>query len=72
VDEPDLQHDRHADARDHAYPSGTLTGSGKAPACAPGISWTLTGKFTAKTFDATASITLPGNTATTVVSLTKK
>ena len=43
-----------------------------APACAPGISWTLTGKFAAKTFNATASITLPGNTATTVVSLTKK
>jgi hypothetical protein len=57
----------------YAYPSGTLTGSGKAPACAPGIAWTLTGKFTAKTFNATASITLPGNsTATTVVSLTKK
>lgn len=57
----------------YAYPSGALTGSGKAPACAPGISWTLTGKFTAKAFNATAHITLPGNsTATTVVSLTKK
>jgi len=40
---------------------------------APGISWTLTGKFNAKTFAATAHITLPGNsTAMTVVSLTKK
>jgi hypothetical protein len=57
----------------YAYPSGALTGSGKGPACAPGISWTLTGKFTAKTFNATAHITLPGNSAaTTVVSLTKK
>ena len=57
----------------YAYPSGALTGSGNAPACAPGISWTLAGKFTAKTFNATAHITLPGNsTATTVVSLAKK
>ena len=57
----------------YAYPSGSLTGSGKDPACAPGISWQLTGAFTAKTFSATAHITLPGgSTATTVVSLAKK
>ena len=57
----------------YAYPSGALTGSGQGPACAPGISWTLTGKFTATRFSATAHITLPGNgTATTVVSLKKK
>ncbi len=57
----------------YAYPSGTLTGSGKDPACAPGIAWQLTGKFAATTFDATAHITLPGgSTATTVVSLAKK
>ena len=57
----------------YSYPSGTLTGSGKDPACAPGITWQLTGKFAAKTFTATAHITLPGgSTATTVVSLTKK
>ena len=57
----------------YTYPSGTLTGSGKDPTCAPGISWSLTGKFTAKTFNATANITLPGgSTATTVVSLAKK
>jgi hypothetical protein len=50
-----------------------MTGSGKDPACAPGISWQLTGKFAAKTFSATAHITLPGgSTATTVVSLAKK
>jgi hypothetical protein len=57
----------------YAYPAGTLTGSGKDPACAPGISWTLTGSFAAKAFHATAHITLPGgSTATTVVSLAKK
>jgi len=57
----------------YAYPSGSLTGSGKAPACAPGISWQLTGTFAAKSFNATAHITLPGgSTATTVVSLAKK
>ena len=57
----------------YAYPSGTLTGSGKDPTCAPGISWMLTGKFAAKKFNATANITLPGGgMATTVVSLAKK
>jgi hypothetical protein len=57
----------------YAYASGSLTGSGKDPACAPGISWQLTGGFAAKAFNATAHITLPGgSTATTVVSLTKK
>ncbi|MGZ4415583.1 MAG: hypothetical protein ACXVRZ_14600 [Gaiellaceae bacterium] len=57
----------------YAYPAGTLSGSGKDPACAPGISWTLDGLFTAKQFNATARITLPGGgSATTVVSLAKK
>jgi hypothetical protein len=57
----------------YSWPSGSMTGSGKDPACAPGISWQLTGKFAAKTFSATAHISLPGgSTATTVVSLAKK
>jgi hypothetical protein len=57
----------------YSWPSGSMTGSGKDPTCAPGISWLLTGRFAAKTFRATAHITLPGgSTATTVVSLAKK
>ena len=56
----------------YSYPSGTLTGSGKGVKCAPGISWKLAAKFAAKTFSATAEITLPGGAkATTVVSLAK-
>ena len=57
----------------YSYPSGSMTGSGKDPQCAPGISWTLTGGFNKTSFHATAHITLPGgSTATTVVSLAKK
>jgi hypothetical protein len=57
----------------YTYPAGALSGSGKDPACAPGISWTLDGMFTARQFNATAHITLPGGgSATTVVSLAKK
>ncbi len=57
----------------YTYALGTIAGSGKNPKCAPGLSWKLAGKFTAKKFSATAYITLPGGgKATTVVSLTKK
>jgi hypothetical protein len=57
----------------YMYPAGSLAGSGKDPQCAPGISWTFDGMFTAKRFNATAHITLPdGGQATTVVSLAKK
>ena len=52
---------------------GTIAGSGKNPKCAPGLSWKIAGKFTAKKFSATTYITIPGGgKATTVVSLTKK
>jgi len=57
----------------YMYPGGSLSGSGKDPACAPGISWSLDGMFTTKQFNATAHIALPGGgSATTVVSLAKK
>jgi hypothetical protein len=52
---------------------GTLTATGKNLACAPGPSFTVPGRFVAKTFTATATITLPngGGTAITNVSLTR-
>jgi hypothetical protein len=57
----------------YSHPLGTLAGSGKNPTCAPGISWKIAGKFTAKAFSATTDITLPGGgKATTVVKLAKK
>jgi hypothetical protein len=56
----------------YLYPGGSLSGSGKDPACAPGVSWSLDGMFTAKQFNATARVSLPdGGSATTVVSLAK-
>ena len=57
----------------YVFASGELNGSGDGPACAPGISWHLDGKFTKTAFTATAHINLPGGSeATTVVSLAKK
>ena len=56
----------------YVYPGGSLSGSGKDPACAPGTSWSLDGMFTGKQFNATAYIALSdGGSATTVVSLAK-
>jgi len=60
-------------AATYVYKGGTLTASGKNLACAPGLSFTVDGKFSATAFTATATITLPngGGTALTNVSLTK-
>jgi len=60
-------------AATYLYKGGTLTASGKNLACAPGLSFTVAGHFAAKTFTATATITLPngGGTAITNVSLTR-
>jgi hypothetical protein len=57
----------------YSWPAGTLTGGGQSPSCAPGISWTINGAFTATAFNATAHIAIPGGIqATTVVALTKQ
>ena len=60
-------------AATYVYKGGTITASGKNLACAPGLSFTVNGTFTAKAFAATATITLPngGGTAVTNVSLTR-
>jgi hypothetical protein len=60
-------------AATYSFRGGTLTASGKNLSCAPGLSFTVSGHFTAKAFTATATITLPngGGTATTNVSLTR-
>jgi hypothetical protein len=59
----------------YSYPSGAITASGKNPACAPGLSFSLSGRFSGKSFTAKATIKLPaergGGTATTTVSLTR-
>lgn len=58
-------------AANYTFKGGSLTASGKNLACAPGLSFTVSGHFTAKAFTATATITLPngGGTAITNVSL---
>ena len=57
----------------YMYPSGSLSGSGKDPACAPGTSWSLDGMFSGRQFNATAYVALQdGGSATTVVSLAKR
>ena len=60
-------------AATYTFKGGSITASGRNLACAPGLSFTVNGAFAAKTFTATATITLPngGGTAITNVSLTR-
>jgi hypothetical protein len=60
-------------AANYVFKGGTLTATGKNLTCAPGLSFTVAGRFVAKAFTATATITLPngGGTAITNVSLTR-
>ena len=52
--------------------TGALTGSGSNPTCATGLSWTVSGKFTGKTFSGKVNITLPDkSTAISDLSLTR-
>jgi hypothetical protein len=55
----------------YGYPSGKLVATGKAPNCAPGVSWTINGTMKGSSLDGTMTITLPTGTATTVIHLTK-
>ncbi len=52
--------------------TGTLTGSGANPMCATGLSWTVSGKFSGKTFTAKVNIKLAdGSPAISDISLTR-
>jgi hypothetical protein len=52
--------------------TGMLAGSGGNPPCATGLSWTISGKFSGKTFAAKVNITLPDKTtAVSDIALTR-
>jgi hypothetical protein len=52
--------------------SGALTGSGSNPPCATGLSWSISGKFAAKTFTGKVNIKLAsGQTAISDINLTR-
>ena len=54
------------------YPSGKLTGAGKNPPCAPGLSWTISGTFGATSFDGLVHIKLgDGSSAVSEITLTR-
>lgn len=53
-------------------PKKTLVGSGGNPACNPGLTWRISGKFTGKSFSATVNIRLPdGSKAVSKIALKK-
>jgi hypothetical protein len=52
--------------------TGALAGAGGNPPCAAGLTWTIAGKFTGKTFAGKVNITLPDKTtAVSDIALTK-
>ena len=52
--------------------TGALSGGGSNPVCAPGLSWTVAGKFAGKTFTGKVSITLADkSSAISDISLTR-
>ena len=54
----------------YVHASKSMTASGLNPACANGLQWKLTGKFSGKSFSGTVAITLPdGGHATSTISL---
>lgn len=56
----------------YVHATKSMTASGVNPACANGLQWKLTGKFSGKTFSGTVAITLPdGGHATSKLSLTR-
>jgi hypothetical protein len=60
-------------AASYVFKGGTVTATGKNLPCVPGLSFSLAGKFAAKTFAATLTITLPNGAgeAITNISLTR-
>jgi hypothetical protein len=56
----------------YVHAAKSMIASGLNPACANGLQWKLTGKFSGKSFSGTVAITLPdGGHATSTISLTR-